>query len=64
MIRTAAYDAICSTMSEDAPLWPVHRRDGQCLIHIEAAVLDRLTPAQIAEAQRMACEWKPTTPSE
>ena len=45
MIRiatAAAYDAICSTLPEDAPLWPVHRRDGQCLIHIEAAVLNRL----------------------
>jgi hypothetical protein len=40
---TAAAYAICSTMPEDAPLWPVERvRDGQCLIHIEAAVLDRL----------------------
>ncbi len=44
MIRIAiiaAYHAICSTLPEDAALWPVHRRDGQCLIHIEA-VLDRL----------------------
>jgi hypothetical protein len=33
---------ICSPLSEDAPLWPLQRQDGQCLIHIEAAVLDRL----------------------
>jgi hypothetical protein len=33
---------ICSPLSEDAPLWPLQREDGQCLIHIEAAVLDRL----------------------
>lgn len=39
----AAYHAICSKLPEDAPLWPVHRRDGQLPIHIEAAVLDRLT---------------------
>jgi hypothetical protein len=25
----AAYHAICSKPPEDAPLWPVHRRDGQ-----------------------------------
>jgi hypothetical protein len=38
MIRitiTAYFHAICSTLPEDAPLWPVHRQ-------IEAAVLDRL----------------------
>ena len=39
-ITGAAYHAICSTLPEDAPLWPVQRRDGECLIHIEAAVLD------------------------
>ena len=33
---------ICSTLPEDALLWPLQRQDGQCLIHIEAAVLDRL----------------------
>jgi hypothetical protein len=33
---------ICSPLSEDAPLWPLQRQDGQCRIHIEAAVLDRL----------------------
>ena len=38
-ITAAACHAICSTLPEDAPLWPVHRRDGQCLIHIETAVL-------------------------
>ena len=32
---------ICAKLP-DAPLWPVHRQGGQCLIHIEAAVLDRL----------------------
>ena len=33
-ITLAAYDATCSTLPEDAPLRP--------LIHIEAAVLNRL----------------------
>ena len=43
MIRIAisadTYNAIRSTLPEDAPLWPVRRG---CLIHVEAAVLDRL----------------------
>ena len=37
---TGAYHAICSTLPEDVPLWPVIGQDGQCLIHIKAAVLD------------------------
>ena len=41
-ITPAAYDAICSTLPEDELLLPVHRHGGQCLIHVEAAVLDRL----------------------
>ena len=41
-ITAAAYHAICSTPPEDAPLWPVQRGDGTCLIHVEAAALDRL----------------------
>jgi hypothetical protein len=41
IVITAA-NAICSTLPEDAPLWPLQRRDGQYLIHIEAAVLNRL----------------------
>jgi hypothetical protein len=28
-ITAAANDAIASALPEDAPLWPVHRRDGQ-----------------------------------
>src|ERR1700722_7571938 len=28
-ITAAAYHAICSKLPEDAPLWPVHRRDRQ-----------------------------------
>ena len=40
--RAAAYHAIRSTLPEDVPLWPVIGQDGQCLIHIEAAVLNRL----------------------
>jgi hypothetical protein len=28
-ITAAAHDAICSTMPEDAPPWPVQRQDGQ-----------------------------------
>jgi hypothetical protein len=39
-VTAAAYHAICSKLPEEAPLWPVHRRDRQCLIHIEAAVFD------------------------
>ena len=43
MIRIAisadTYNAIRSTLPEDAPLWPVRRG---CLIHVEAAILDRL----------------------
>jgi len=38
-ITAAAYDAIASTLPEDAPLW---RDGGQCLIHVEAGVLTRL----------------------
>ena len=38
-ITEAAYRAIRSTLPEDAPLWPLQRSG---LIHIEAAVLDRL----------------------
>ena len=41
-ITPAAYEAIIATLPEGAPLWPVQRQGGQCLIHIEAAVLDRL----------------------
>ena len=47
MIRIAipaAYDAICSTPPQDAPLWPVERHGGQFFIHVEAAVVDRLGP--------------------
>ena len=33
---------LMATLPEDAPLWPVHRQGGQCLIHVEAAALDRL----------------------
>ena len=42
-ITEAAYRAIRSTLPEDAPLWPLQRSGRpKCLIHIEAAVLDRL----------------------
>ena len=40
-ITEAAYRAIRSTLPEDAPLWPL-QRSGRPLIHVEAAVLDRL----------------------
>ena len=39
--RAAAYHAIRSTLPEDVPLWPVIGQDGQCLIHIKEAILDR-----------------------
>ena len=32
-ITAAAYDAIRSTLPQDAPLWPVERQGGQFLIH-------------------------------
>ena len=41
-ITPAAYEAIIATLPQGAPVWPVERRDGQCLIHIEAAAVDRL----------------------
>ena len=36
------YDAIRSTLPQDAPLWPVERQGGHFLICVEAAVLNRL----------------------
>ncbi len=41
-ITPAAYEAICATLPEGAPLWPVEGQGGQCFIHVEAAVVDRL----------------------
>ena len=41
-LTSAAYDAITATLPEGAPLSPVQCQGGQCLTHIEAAVLDRL----------------------
>src|SRR5271165_7508410 len=42
-IPAAHYRAICSALPEGAPLWPVPSSGRpNCLIHIEAAVLDRL----------------------
>ena len=46
MIRIAltegAYDTIVSTLPKGSARWPMQRDRGQCLIHIEAAVLDRM----------------------
>ena len=42
MSRYPQPSLICSTLPEDALLWPLQRQDGQCLIHVERAVLDRL----------------------
>ena len=39
----AAYEAIIATLPQGAPLWPVEHRGGQCLVRVEAAVVDRLT---------------------
>ena len=39
-ITAAACHAIGSTLPVDPHLWLVHYRDGQCLIHTGAAVLD------------------------
>ena len=41
-ITPAAYEAIIATLPQGAPLWPVQRQGGQCLVHVEAAVVDRL----------------------
>ena len=41
-ITPAAYGALISTLPEGAPLWPVQRQVGQCLIHVETAVVARL----------------------
>ena len=41
-ITPAAYEAIIATLPQGAPLWPVPRQGGQCLVHVEAAVVDRL----------------------
>ena len=39
-ITPAAYRAVCSTLPEDAPLWPLQRQGGPTPVHVEAAVLD------------------------
>ena len=36
-ITAAAYDAICSTLPEDALLWSVERQHGQFVVCVEAA---------------------------
>ncbi len=41
-ITPTAYDAICSTLSRGAPMWPPQGQRGNCLIDVEAAVVDRL----------------------
>jgi hypothetical protein len=41
-ITAAACHAICSTLPADQHVWPANRRDGPCLIDVEAAALDRL----------------------
>jgi hypothetical protein len=41
-ITAAAYDAIRSTLPQDALLGPVERQSGRFLIHVKAAVVDRL----------------------
>jgi len=41
-ITPAACEAIIATLPEGAALWPVERQGGQCFIHVEAAVVDRL----------------------
>ena len=41
-ITAAAYEAIIATMPKGAPTWPVQRQGDECLVHVEAAVADRL----------------------
>jgi hypothetical protein len=41
-ITAGAYDAIRSTLPQNALLWPVDRQGGQFLIHVKPAVLGRL----------------------
>jgi hypothetical protein len=46
VLTDAVYDAIASTLPKGQRGWPTHRKQ------------PKMTPAQIAEAQRMAREWK------
>jgi hypothetical protein len=39
-ITAVACHAICSTLPEDQLVWSPNRRDGPCLIDVEAAALD------------------------
>ncbi len=41
-ITPAAYEAIIATLPQGATLWLVQRQGGECLVHVEAAVVDRL----------------------
>jgi len=41
-ITPAAYEALIATLPPIAPLLPVQRQGGQFLIHVEAAVVNRL----------------------
>jgi hypothetical protein len=43
-ITSAAYEVIIATLPEGAPLWPVRRQGGRCLIHIEAGRRRRPPP--------------------
>ena len=71
MTGMAAYRAICSTLPEDAPLWPLQRQGGKTiLIRIEAAVLDRLRAmrrpgesySDVHPQVHSAEDWEPTGP--
>ena len=42
MIRIAITTPSSLRCPRGAPLWPVQRQGGQCLVHVEAAVVERL----------------------
>ena len=44
--------------SEDAPIWEADRELREVAVKMRNLVAAKITPAQIAEAQQMAREWK------
>jgi hypothetical protein len=42
VLTDAAHDAIASTLPKGAARWPMRRYRGQCIIQVEAAVVDRM----------------------
>ena len=42
-ITPAAYEAIIATLPQGAPLWPVERQGGECLVHVEGRPLSTVS---------------------